>query len=173
MNAQASVHGGCIGAARAEQCMNRLFCQCMRLGLVIAILTACNDGGGSPPRPAAEIATLELAALESGDGDAVRDRLDDAYPAVWFDSSDLSASRFGEVKFEARDGKHLSAFVYRGTAFDPLDGPIWFVMHGAKRGAKGSPWQSPRRLPNATMRWRSPSNFPSRPTPQRKTTSSV
>jgi hypothetical protein len=138
MNAQASVHGGCIGAARAEQCMNRLFCQCMRLGLVIAMLTACNDGGGSRPRPAAEIATLELAALESGDGDAVRDRLDDAYPAVWLDSSDLSASRFGEVKFEARDGKHLSAFVYRGTAFDPLDGPIWFVMHGAKRGAKGS-----------------------------------
>jgi hypothetical protein len=30
----------------------------------------------------------------------------------------------------------LSAFVYRATAFDPRSGVIWFVMHGAGRGAR-------------------------------------
>lgn len=161
-----NVHAWCQWAVRAEQRMNRLFCRCMWFGLGVAMLVACDDRGAPPPRPA-----VALATVESGDGDAVRDRLDDPYPAVWLDSSDIFASRFGEVKFEARDGNRLSAFVYRGTAFDPLGGPIWFVMHGAVRGAKGylavaAPIAA---LPNATMRWRSPLSFPSRPTP-RKTT---
>lgn len=59
----------------------------------------------------------------------------DSHPAVWLDSSALFATRFGTVKFVARDGKALTAFVYRATAFDPRSGKIWFVMHGAGRGA--------------------------------------
>jgi hypothetical protein len=68
--------------------------------------------------------------------DAVGAPPGDRYPAVWLDSSSLFEARFGEVKFVARDGTTLSAFVYRATAFDPGDGPIWFVMHGAGRGSR-------------------------------------
>lgn len=60
----------------------------------------------------------------------------DPYPAVWLDSSALGRTRFGEVKFAARDGTRLAAHVYRATAFDPRIGPIWFVMHGAGRTAR-------------------------------------
>ena len=61
---------------------------------------------------------------------------DDPYPSVLLDSSALFKARFGEVKFVARDGTRLSAFVYRATAFDPRSGAIWFVMHGAGRSAQ-------------------------------------
>lgn len=60
----------------------------------------------------------------------------DPYPAVWLDSSSLFVARFGEIKFVARDGTALRAFVYRATAFDPRGGSLWFVIHGAGRGAK-------------------------------------
>lgn len=60
----------------------------------------------------------------------------DPYPAVLLDSSALFEPRFGEVKFVARDGMKLTAFVYRATAFDPRSDSIWFVMHGAGRGAQ-------------------------------------
>lgn len=63
-------------------------------------------------------------------------RTGDSYPAVWLNSSSLFVARFGEVKFVARDGKPLSAFVYRATGFDPRSGNIWFVMHGVGRGAR-------------------------------------
>lgn len=96
--------------------MNRLLARCMPPGL-------CLCGA--------------MLACDTAEGDAVRDRRDDPQPAKWLDSSDILASRFGEVSFEARDGNRLSAFVYRATAFDPRSGPVWFVMHGAGRGAKG------------------------------------
>lgn len=76
-------------------------------------------------------------AFERGESGAVRERRVDPYPARWLESSDLFVPRFGEVTFAARDGKQLSAFTYRATAFDPASGPIWFVMHGAGRGGRG------------------------------------
>lgn len=57
-------------------------------------------------------------------------------PATWFDISDVHSSGFGTLKFQTRNGKRLSAYIYRATNFVPMDGPIWFVMHGAKRNAK-------------------------------------
>lgn len=68
--------------------------------------------------------------------DAAATPYSDPYPAVWLDSSSLFVARFGEVKFVARDGIRLSAFVYRATDFNSRSGPIWFVMHGAGRGAQ-------------------------------------
>jgi hypothetical protein len=117
---------------RAEQGLNRFSRRWVWLGLCTVVMIACVEQS-TPPGPA-----VEIAAVESGSGDAARDRPGgDPHPAAWLDSSDLFAARFGEVKFEARDGNRLTAFVYRGTAFDPLHGPIWFVMHGAGRGARG------------------------------------
>lgn len=69
-------------------------------------------------------------------GDAAGARAVDRHPAVWLDSSSLFEPRFSEVKFVARNGATLSAFVYRATAFNPSDGPIWFVMHGVGRGSQ-------------------------------------
>ena len=60
----------------------------------------------------------------------------DRYPARWTDSSGLFTERFGQVKFDARDGNRLSALVYRSTHFDERHGPVWFVMHGASRNAE-------------------------------------
>jgi hypothetical protein len=51
----------------------------------------------------------------------------------WISDSGVRAVGFGRVTFTASDGTRLEARTYRGTAFDPLDGPIWFVMHGASR----------------------------------------
>jgi hypothetical protein len=68
--------------------------------------------------------------------DAASARAVDPYPAVLIDSSSLFETRFGEVKFVARDGSTLSAFVYRASQFDPGGGPIWFVMHGVGRGSR-------------------------------------
>lgn len=81
------------------------------------------------------VVSMAMLALATA-GAAYGDPNASARPAVWLDSSALSQARFGEVKFVARDGNRLSAFVYRATAFDPDGGPIWFVMHGAGRGAR-------------------------------------
>lgn len=40
---------------------------------------------------------------------------------------------FGELRFTGVDGVRLRALTYRATGFDPVDGRIWFVMHGASR----------------------------------------
>jgi poly(3-hydroxybutyrate) depolymerase len=53
------------------------------------------------------------------------------------DAAAIEAARFSVAHFQAREGNRLTAFVYRGTAFDPVRGPIWFVMHGAGRNAEG------------------------------------
>lgn len=45
----------------------------------------------------------------------------------------LHATGFGKVAFVTHDGAQLEALVYRSSAFDPIHGPIWFVMHGADR----------------------------------------
>lgn len=42
---------------------------------------------------------------------------------------------FDRVGFIARDGKQLTAHVYRPRRFDAARGPLWFVMHGAERDA--------------------------------------
>ena len=42
---------------------------------------------------------------------------------------------FGTLEFTTRDGKRLRAQVYRPSRFDPLNGSLWFVMHGVDRDA--------------------------------------
>jgi Lamin Tail Domain len=51
----------------------------------------------------------------------------------WISDSGLHASGFGRAAFVAQNGKEMAVLVYRSSAFDPADGPIWFVMHGADR----------------------------------------
>jgi hypothetical protein len=63
--------------------------------------------------------------------------LDARDAAKWLDAAAIEAARFGTVRFQARDGNRLTAYVYRATAFDSVRGPIWFIMHGAGRGAEG------------------------------------
>ena len=53
----------------------------------------------------------------------------------WISDAGLHASGFGKAAFVARNGKELAVLVYRSSGFDPADGPIWFVMHGADRDA--------------------------------------
>ena len=61
----------------------------------------------------------------------------DADPvAKWVDASALSERGFGRVAFATKEGRTLTAWVYRGRSFDPSSGPIWFVMHGASRDAE-------------------------------------
>ena len=60
----------------------------------------------------------------------------------WHDTSGLTTPGFASVAFQARDGNRLTALTYRGTRFDPVNGQIWFVMHGASRDA-----EHVRRLP--------------------------
>ena len=57
-------------------------------------------------------------------------------PAAWTDDSALLASGLGRVGFITRDGRVLTALVYRSRSFDPAKGPIWIVMHGASRDAE-------------------------------------
>jgi hypothetical protein len=57
----------------------------------------------------------------------------DPYPAKWTDESGLYTPGFGQLSFMARDGNELPARTYRATGFDEHNGPIWFVIHGAKR----------------------------------------
>lgn len=110
----------CAVAARRELRGRRLAGVCMSFGLGLSLGIVASDTAGAPTpqqvRPT---------------------QLDDPYPAVWIDSSALLATRFGEVQFAARDGMRMSAFVYRATRFEARGGPVWFVMHGAKRGARG------------------------------------
>lgn len=58
------------------------------------------------------------------------------YAAQWLDSADLHTTGFGAVRFEAYDGNELEALVYRARGFEPAQGPLWFVMHGASRAAE-------------------------------------
>lgn len=57
-------------------------------------------------------------------------------PGSWTDFSDVRAAGFGEIRFVARDGNELEALIYRPRRFDPANGPIWFVMHGASRAVE-------------------------------------
>ena len=58
---------------------------------------------------------------------------DSNYSARLIERADLDTRGFGRVRFEARDGKELDALLYRAQRFDPIDGPIWFIMHGVTR----------------------------------------
>jgi hypothetical protein len=80
--------------------------------------------------PPGVVICAALLACADASGGATKDEL------AWVDRSALLAPRFGKVRFEARDGHLLSAYVYRATGFDPKHGRIWFVMHGAGRNAK-------------------------------------
>ncbi len=60
-------------------------------------------------------------------------------PASWSDTAQtrtaLVKHGFSKIGFVTRDGKPLVAHIYRPSRFDPVNGPIWFVMHGIKRNA--------------------------------------
>ena len=72
------------------------------------------------------VLALAAASAKGAGGDA----------AKWADAAALEAARFGAVHFLESGGNRRTAFVYRATAFDPVSGPIWFVMHGAGRSAE-------------------------------------
>lgn len=59
--------------------------------------------------------------------------------ASWTDASRtkmaMAKRGFNKISFVTRDGKSLLAHIYRPSRFDPVNGPIWFVMHGMKRNA--------------------------------------
>lgn len=80
--------------------------------------------------------TLFRTADQNTGHTGLEDWRQDPHPARWSDSSGLFTPRFGEVRFEARDGNQLVALVYRASRFDPENGPIWFVMHGASSAAE-------------------------------------
>jgi hypothetical protein len=90
-----------------------------RLGLGLTALAAC--GGNAPIEATASCRPLPPFS--------------DPFPAPLLDDSGLFDTRFGALRFDARDGTRLSAATYRATGFDPVAGPIWFVMHGAERAA--------------------------------------
>ncbi len=117
----------------------RAWCSGTRCWLIAGVLLA----GSQVAADATDSTALSYARATfeaAGGHHPVRNRFekwrDDPYPARWIDSSGLFTPRFGEVKFEARDGNELAALVYRGSGFDPVNGPIWFVMHGASRAVE-------------------------------------
>ncbi len=83
-----------------------------------------------------EMGTTFAAGSHHAFGNRFKNLRDDPYPSRWINSSGLFTPRFGEVKFAARDGKELAALVYRSSEFDPVNGPIWFIMHGANRAVE-------------------------------------
>ena len=58
------------------------------------------------------------------------------YAAIAAGAALAQTSRFSQVGFQASNGTVLPAYVYRATGFDPVNGAIWFVMHGAGRDAE-------------------------------------
>ena len=60
----------------------------------------------------------------------------DPYPSTLVDSSGLTTTKFGKIRFKARDGNTLNAYTYRATTFNPATSPILFVMHGTNRNAE-------------------------------------
>lgn len=88
------------------------------------------------------LASAEVAAQIGGDTDVSCTR--DTGPAgitaaSWSDAAQtqmaLAKPGFNKISFVTRDGKSLVAHIYRPSRFDPVNGPIWFVMHGIKRNA--------------------------------------
>ncbi len=95
-----------------------------RLGLGVAALAGIAACSGGPSGSPASCRPLPPFA--------------DPHPARWLDDSGLFEARFGGLAFEARDGHPLDAVTYRARGFDPVAGPIWFVMHGAERAAEST-----------------------------------
>jgi hypothetical protein len=87
-------------------------------------------------RASAALLLVTLAGAFKGGCEA--ERLDQSASSEtrWISESGLRTSGFGRVTFEARDGNRLDALTYRSSAFDPVHGPVWFVMHGASRDAE-------------------------------------
>lgn len=59
--------------------------------------------------------------------------------AQWVDAAAareaLRNPGYGSLEFTAHNGKRLRVYTYRPTNFDPSNGRIWFVQHGAQRDA--------------------------------------
>lgn len=47
----------------------------------------------------------------------------------------LAGPGFGRLETKTRGGKRLPVHFYRPTRFDPVNGRVWFVMHGVDRDA--------------------------------------
>lgn len=103
----------------------------MRFTLLISMLTACNNPSALPKGNTEQNTDTRL--VMPADIETWSNRLD---PVVWHSVSGLYSSGFAQLQFQTRDNKRLSAYIYRASNFKPLNGPIWFVMHGAKRNAK-------------------------------------
>lgn len=68
---------------------------------------------------------------------------DDPYPSTLKNAGNLSKTQ-GTFEFVARDGNTLTVHTHRSPKFDPTDGQIVFIMHGAGRNADGylDAWRS-------------------------------
>jgi hypothetical protein len=98
----------------------------LALPMLTAILAiGCHD---------AEAAT-SISTIEGELHDATCD-VRDPFPSVLEDASGLTRQE-GSIEFVARDENVLTAYTHRSASFDEREGPIVFIMHGARRNAKG------------------------------------
>ncbi len=94
------------------------------IATVLTTIGCAQEPPGSVTRSSVDAAAADQSAVSE---------TDDRLPARWLDSSGILGNGFGRVRFQARDGEELTALVYRPSRFDVMNGPIWFVMHGASR----------------------------------------
>ena len=95
---------------KMNDCGRYLLC----MGLLF--LSACAPQGGGQTKEVPSVVSLTPAAL--------------------VDSAALFSQRSGTFEFFSQDDRRLTARVYRATNFDPVNGPVLFVMHGARRNAE-------------------------------------
>ena len=111
-------------------CLNHFCRRRMKIALYIGMLLACNSSNALP-----QFNTGQNTGDTSAESRDIGNRQKQLKFSVWFDDSGIFTSGFGKLQFQAQDKKRLTAYVYRAKNFNPLNGPIWFVMHGAKRNA--------------------------------------
>ena len=105
--------------------------------VVVLALAACGhppgipDGGSTPDGDSTKLdASREIDAPPTDPACLAVD----PWPSPIENPDGLAASQ-AELRFQARDGNTLSAFSYRSATFDPVTGPIVFIMHGVDRNA--------------------------------------
>jgi pimeloyl-ACP methyl ester carboxylesterase len=99
---------------------------------------AAFDAGGRADASSEDGAIADAGVREDGGGpDAGFACVADPAPATLSDEAALFETGTGRIEWGARDGNTLAAFVHRPADFDPISGPILFVIHGAERNADG------------------------------------
>ncbi len=106
---------------------------------VIAYACACDPSAcGRRGDAGAPAATSSPPAEESaGSGIATGGAMGTYPSAPLADPGDLDVPGFGSFRFQPAAGIWLDAYTYRAARFDPHEGRILFVQHGAGRNADG------------------------------------